>query len=66
MDVDVLSIDMNLNPKYKKEFEKEIIELEHKIRNKNQIIKNVLTEFNMIIFDNYFRIKFELNKKYLN
>ena len=63
LDIDVLSIDMNLNPKYKKEFEKEIIELEHKIRNKNQIIENILNEFNMIIFDNYFRIKFDLTKK---
>ena len=63
MDIDVLSIDMNLNPKYKEEFEKEIITLEYKIRNKNQIIENVLNEFNMIIFDNYFRIKFDLTKK---
>lgn len=60
LDIDVLSIDMNLNPKYKEEFEKEIITLEHKIRNKNQIIENVLNEFNMIIFNNYFRIKFDM------
>ena len=60
LDIDVLSIDMNLNPKYKEEFEKEIITLEHKIRNKNQIIENVLNEFNMIIFDNYFGLKFDM------
>ena len=60
LDIDVLSIDMNLNPKYKQEFEKEIITLEHKIRNKNQIIENVLNEFNMIIFDNYFGLKFDI------
>ena len=51
---------MNLNPKYKEEFEKEIITLEHKIRNKKQIIENVLTEFNMIIFDNHFGLKFDM------
>ena len=60
LDIDVLSIDMNLNPKYKEEFEKEIITLEHKIRNKNQIIENILNEFNMIIFDNYFSLKFDM------
>ena len=40
--------------------EKEIITLEHKIRNKNQIIENILNEFNMIIFDNYFGLKFDM------